>query len=47
MTFDEFLTQLAQDYLNPAIQQDGTKNADPGNSRRLRTGKIRFVLLRN
>lgn len=44
MTFDEFLTKLAQDYLNPAMQQDGTKNADRNGHTRLASLQTKYGL---
>ena len=44
MTFDEFLTQLAQDYLNPARLQNGTKNADRNGHTRLASLQAKYGL---
>ena len=44
MTFDEFLTQLAQDYLNPARLQDGTKNTDRNGHTRLASLQTKYGL---
>ncbi len=44
MTFDEFLTRLAQDYLNPARLQNGTKNADRNGHTRLASLQAKYGL---